>query len=150
MAVKHRVVRKHTDHQTSVQRRSRIRTFKLGEGLPSPTKIRDELEQMRAVLLGHDDPPVTLGTITLMEVAEGYFSRACDLEQQILRAHAEGRIVKRRDGTGKMVDPYNQLRTQEIRSFKEMAKSATELGSRRITAADLRWRQETRGRETGV
>lgn len=123
-------------------RRHKIRTFRLGEGLPRPGDIRDELEDMRAVLLGHEDPPTTNGILTLMEIAEAYFSRACDLEQLILRAEAEGKIMKGRNSQ------YHSLRTQEIRSFKEMAKSAADLGSRRLSAENLRWEQETWGRES--
>lgn len=93
---------------------------------------------MRAVLLGEVDPPISMGIQTLMEVAEAYFSRACDIEQQILRAKAEGRSNK----------IYDSFRTQEIRSFKEMAKSATELGSRRITAMNMQLERERIGRES--
>lgn len=90
---------------------------------------------MRDVLMGREDPPVELGVITLMEVANGYFSRACEWEQMILQGKAEGWLPK----------GYDQLRTQEIRSFKELTKGATELGSRRITAENLRVEQEVRG-----
>ena len=142
----HKIVRKH--YVGTKSSRSKIRTFKLGQGISSPQDIRDELEDMRAVLLGEVESPIEEGIITLMEVAEAYFSRACDIEQSILRAQAEGRILKERDQHGKVTDPYHQLRTQELRSFKEMAKSATELGSRRITAASLIVQQELRGRES--
>jgi hypothetical protein len=117
-----------------------VRSFTLGSGLPAPEIIREELRGYRAVLLGHEDPPIEMGIITLMEVAEGYFSRACDIEQQILEAVSEGRLVDK--------TVYHSLRTQEIRSFKEMAKSATELGSRRITWENLRYQQEMRGLES--
>lgn len=119
--------------------KGRVREFRLGQGLPAPEVIREELRAYRDVLLGHEEPPINRGVLTLMEVAEGYFSRACDIEQQILEAQQTGRITKN--------GPYNSLRTQEIRSFKEMAKSATELGSRRLTAENLRAQQEMRGME---
>lgn len=118
-----------------------IRAFKLGGGLPAPQDIWAELEQMRDVLLGHEDPPIDAGISTLMEVAEGYFSRACDIEQRILHAESEGSIPKGSD--------YHTLRTQAIRSFKEMSKSAAELGSRRITAANQLFERERLGRESG-
>jgi len=137
-----RVVRRHKI--TSKAHQSRIRYFRLGEGLPKPQDIRDELEDMRAVLLGYVEPPIESGLMTLMEVAEAYFSRACDIEQQILRAQEEGPIT----GGNPKTNLYHTLRTQELRSFKEMAKSATELGSRRITAASLLVQQELRGRES--
>lgn len=137
-----RVVRTH--RITGKAERSKIRIFKLGSGMTDPQDIRDELEDMRAVLLGTTPPPIQEGIMTLMEVAEAYFSRACDLEQQILRAQEEGRIV----GGNTKANKYHTLRTQEIRSFKEMSKSACELGSRRVTAASLLVQQELRGRES--
>lgn len=129
-------IRKHEPNRDP----AKIRHFELGSGLPPLAEIRDELEDMRAVLLGEVEPPMRMGIMTLMETAEAYFSRACDIEQQILRAKAEGRSTRQ----------YDQLRTQEIRSFKEQAKSATELGSRRITAANLQYERERTGRESGV
>ena len=135
-------VRRHTSGK---QARSQIRTFHLGQGLPTPSDIRDELQDMREVLLGHIDPPIEEGIMTMMEVADGYYARACDLEQQILRAQEEGRI----SGGNTKSNKYHSLRTQEIRSFKEMAKNAFELGSRRVTAANIRVQQEARGREAG-
>lgn len=137
-----KVVRRHKISNKAEQ--SRIRYFKLGSGMTDPQDIRDELEDMRAVLLGHVESPIESGIMTLMEVAEAYFSRACDIEQQILRAQEEGRIV----GGNTKTNLYHTLRTQELRSFKEMAKSAAELGSRRITAASLLAQQEMRGKES--
>lgn len=137
-----KIIRKHSIGTKAS--RSKIRHFRLGEGMTSPQDIRDELEDMRDVLLGRTESPIEEGIMTLMEVAEAYFSRACDIEQQILRAQEEGRIINSASKT----NPYHQLRTQELRSFKEMAKSATELGSRRITAASLLVQQELRGRES--
>lgn len=137
-----KVIRTH--RISSKAERSQIRHFKLGSGMTDPQDIRDELEDMRAVLLGHVPAPIESGIMTLMEVAEAYFSRACDIEQQILRAQEEGRII----GGNTKSNKYHTLRTQELRSFKEMAKSATELGSRRVTAASLLVQQELRGRES--
>lgn len=120
--------------------KGKVRQFRLGEGLPKAIEIADELEEYRNVLMGREEPPIEKGVMTLMEVAEGYFSRACEIEQLILRAQREGRVAKGSE--------YNSLRTQEIRSFKEMAKSAAELGSRRITFESLRFQQEMRGLES--
>ena len=132
-----KIVRKvvHRDHR-------RVRQFRLGEGLPKPEQIREELESMRDVLLGRVDAPINKGVLTLQEISDAYFGRACELEQLILAAQAEGKIPKS--------SPYHGLRTQEIRSFKELTKSAAELGSRRLTYESLRWEQEKTGRETGV
>lgn len=130
---KRKVVRK---HKPQVYKGS-VREFRVGSGLPKPEEVRAELEEYRDVLMGRKEPPLEKGVITLMEVANGYFSRACEIEQLILQAKAEGWLPKNMG--------YETLRTQEIRSFKELSKSATELGSRRITFENLRFEQETRG-----
>jgi len=117
----------------------KLRAFNVGTGLPSPEAITLELGDMRDVLMGREDPPVG-GTLALMEVADAYFARACELEQIILAGQREGFIAK--------TSPYNQIRTQEIRSFKELAKSAAELGSRRVTAEKMRFDNEMSGRES--
>ena len=136
------VVVKRKRVKRKISRHAKIRHFRLGQGLPSVRSMAEELEDMRAVLMGEERPPVDLGIMTLMEVAEAYFSRACDMEQRILAAQREGHLPKS--------GPYNSFRTQELRSFKEMAKSATELGSRRITHMNERYKQERLGRESGV
>jgi len=118
----------------------RVRQFRLGEGLPTPTEVRAEMADMRDVLLGRENAPIDRGVMTLQEVADGYFARACEWEQLILEAQADGRIPKN--------SPYHSLRTQEIRSFKELTKSAAELGSRRLTYENLRWEQEKSGRDS--
>jgi hypothetical protein len=117
----------------------RIRTFRVGAGLPSVEKIRFEMKQMRDVLLGRVEAPV-VGLMAMQEVADAFFGRACEIEQLILEAEAEGFIDKKGE--------YHSLRTQEIRSFKEMAKSSAELGSRRLTYEKLLFDQETTGRES--
>jgi hypothetical protein len=117
-----------------------VRSFTIGGGLPTPRQIRSELKGYRNVLMSREEPPMQKGVMTLMEVAEAYFARTCEIEQEILEAQQEGRIPK----TGE----YNTLRTQEIRSFKELFKSATELGSRRITFESLRYQKEMRGLES--
>ena len=128
-----RVVRRHKP-QPYV---GKVRQFRLGSGLPTPKEIRRELADYRDVLMGRKEPPLERGVATLMEIANGYFSRTCEIEQLILEAKAEGWLPKNKE--------YETLRTQEIRSFKEMSKAATELGSRRITWENLRFEQETRG-----
>lgn len=118
----------------------KVRHFRLNGGLPPVEILREELAGYRQVLLGHEDPPYYKGVMTLMETAEAYYSRACEMEQLIFDAIAEGQISKSSE--------YNTFRTQTLRSFKELSKSATELGSRRITFEDARVRQEMRGLES--
>lgn len=123
--------------------KGRVREFRLGRGLPDPQEIREELKGYRDVLFGRKEPPLDKGVMTLMEVAEGYFSRVCEIEQNILEAQANGVLPSEAKK-----NPYHTLRTQELRSYKEMFKSATELGSRRITFENLRTQQEMRGLES--
>lgn len=109
---------------------------------PTPTEIRDEIQGYRNILMGRKKPPAGLNMNTplaLMEYADIVYGRACELEQFILRNQDEGNITK----TGS----YQQIRTQELRSFKDMAKSAVELGSRRLTEARVLHEQERLGRE---
>lgn len=120
--------------------KGKLRQFRIPSGLPTPDEIRKEIEHYRDVLHGRAEPPIQKGVMTLMEVAEGYFSRACEMEQMIYQGKAEGWLPKNMG--------YEQLRTQEIRSFKELAKAATDLGSRRITFENLRFQQENRGMES--
>lgn len=117
----------------------RVRTFRVGYGLKTPQEIREELAQMRDVLLGRDEAPVG-GLMAMQEIGDAFFGRACEIEQLILEAEAEGWIEKN--------SPYHTLRTQEVRSFKDMAKSAAELGSRRLTHERLLFDQENTGRES--
>lgn len=121
---------------------SRVRTIKLGRGAREAVALSAELEDMRDVLLGHADIPdgIQPGPLALMEVAEAYFSRACDIEQHILK--------REREGTLKPDSALSRFRKGELRSFKEMAKSAADLGSRRLTAESLRFEQERNGRES--
>jgi hypothetical protein len=91
----------------------------------------DELDDMREVLLGHIQPPIANGILTMMEVADAYYGRAKEIEQVILRAEAEGQVTKG--------SRTYRFRTGELRSFIEMAARAAELGSRRLTAAKLEY-----------
>lgn len=91
--------------------------------------MREELDDMRDVLLGRKMPPVDNGVMTLMEVADAYFARAKEMEQIILRDEADGIVVRG--------SKHYKFRTGELRSFIELAKGATELGSRRVTKARL-------------
>lgn len=80
------------------------------------------------------------GILAMMEVADAYFARACEMEQLILRGEREGTISR---GSA-----LYKFRTQELRSFKELAAGASNLGSRRLTEAVRRDEQERKGRES--
>lgn len=86
---------------------------------------------MRDVLMGRQQPPIDNGVMTLMEVADAYFSRAKEMEQIIHRHEADGVVLKN--------SKHYKFRTGELRSFIELVKSAVELGSRRVTAARLEY-----------
>lgn len=84
---------------------------------------------MREVLLGREPPPISNGVMTMMEVADAYYARAKEMEAAIHRAEADGVVLPK--------SRTYRFRTSELRAFIETAKSAVELGSRRLTAARL-------------
>lgn len=106
-----------------------LRSIKIPEGLPKIDDIVIELEGYRNVLLGRVEPPVDAGVASLMECADAYFARACELDMLIHEGEREFTI-----GKG---DPYYRFRTGELRSFLELTKRSAELGSRRITLAQM-------------
>lgn len=91
--------------------------------------MRDELDEMRDVLLGRKPPPVDAGVMTLMEVADAYYARAKEMEQLIHRDESDGVVIRG--------SKHYKFRTGELRSFIELAKGACELGSRRVTKARM-------------
>lgn len=91
--------------------------------------MRSELDTMRDVLMGRQQPPMENGVMTLMEVADAYFARAKEMEQIIHRHEADGVVLRG--------SKHYKFRTGELRSFIELAKGAVELGSRRITNAKM-------------
>ncbi len=112
---------------------STLRPFPLASGRElSQWKL--ELDEYREVLLGRQPPPVNNGILTLMEVADAYLARAREMEQLLQRWETEGTVVK---GSNQY-----KFRTGELRSFIESARSAVELGSRRVTAAKMEYEME--------
>lgn len=93
------------------------------------TELRAELQEMRDVLLGREEPPIDTGISTLMEVAEVYHARGKEIEQIIHQEENNGTIMK---GSS-----HYKFRTGELRSFIEMCKGAMELGSRRVTTLKI-------------
>lgn len=117
----------------------KLRSFKVGEGLPKLSLIDQEIQEMKDVLMGRTDPPVQ-GVLALMEVADAYFARASEIEMLIHKAVREGRISSS--------NALNKFRTGELRIFKELAKRAADLGSRRLTAEMLDFQKQQTGRES--
>lgn len=105
-----------------------VRYFKLGEGVDLHD-MRQELKDMADVLLGRVDPPIQMGVSTLMEVAEAFHARAREMEMLLHEAEADGVILK----TGK----HSAFRKGQLRVFLEMARKAIDLGSRRVTVAQM-------------
>ena len=107
----------------------RVRDLQVGSGLPEVEELEEELEGYMDVLMGRVPPPIDAGHLTLMEVADAYFARACEIQYHILKAEREGGVFKG--------SPYYRFRTGELRSFLELSKRAADLGSRRLTQARL-------------
>lgn len=91
--------------------------------------LSEEIKGYTNVLLGRVDPPMDAGVATLMECADAYYARACEIDILIHEGEREFEI-----GKG---DPLYKFRTGELRSFLELTKRAQEMGSRRITLAQL-------------
>jgi hypothetical protein len=119
----------------------KLRTFRLGAGLPDIKKLMAELDEMRDVLLGREEPPVT-GVLALMEVADAYYARSAEIEMLILRLERDPISPISRS------HPLYKFRTGELRSFKEMCSKAADLGSRRLTVENMRNEKERLGRES--
>ncbi len=117
-----------------------LRRFAIESGMPALSSLKAELFDMTDVLLGRQDPPVNPKRLeSLMEVADAYFARASEITMMIQAAEREGKVARG--------SHYYKFRTGELRTFMEMAKGARELGSRRVTVAQLRFDEERYGRE---
>ena len=107
----------------------RLRDVPLALGLPTLEELEEELFGYVDVLLGRQEPPIDSGLLSLMEVADAYLARAYEIEMMILAAERSRDILRS--------SPYSKFRTGELRSFIELARKATDLGSRRLTMARL-------------
>ena len=108
-----------------------LRLFHLNEGLPSLVEMQAELDEYTSVLMGHEEPPIDQGDMTLLEYANAVYSRAMELTMLLQRAEASGVVVR-----GSKVYKF---RTGELRAFTEMAGRAIDLGSRRVTYAKMEY-----------
>jgi hypothetical protein len=100
-------------------------------GLPSLQEIRDEIDDMREVLMGRTLSPHDNGVNSLQETANAYYSRCAELTLLIQRAEVDGYVTK---GSA-----LYKTRTGELRTFMELCHRATDVGSRRLTLAQLEW-----------
>lgn len=117
----------------------RVRVIPVGTGLPQIDELRAELDEYTDVLLGRSQAPLE-GVLALMETADMYYARATEINGLLLRGESDGEI--------KAGDPLRKFRTGELRSFREMAGKAAELGSRRLTALSVETEQAKLGRES--
>jgi hypothetical protein len=116
-----------------------IRAFRIGEGMPDPNDLSGELHDMLQVLMGRAEPPIDVGVMTMMEVASAYHARALEIQMLLHEGEREGRIAKG--------GALYKFRTGELRDFIEIAKYASELGSRRLSAETLLFDQARYGRD---
>lgn len=101
-----------------------VRYFKLGEGLDY-AQMREEISEYKDVLMGRKPPPIDVGTMTLMEVAEAYHARAMEIQMELQELENQGVVLR---GS----NPY-RFRTGYLRSFIELTSKTIDLGSRRVT-----------------
>ena len=93
--------------------------------------MRIELDEYIEVLLGRQTPPIENGELTLMEYSNAVYSRAMELTMMIQRAESDGQVLKG--------SRYYKFRTGELRTFTELALRAIDLGSRRVTWAQMEY-----------
>lgn len=79
--------------------------------------------------MGRRDSPADNGVLSLMEYANAVYSRGMEINMALHHGETAGTI-----GKG---STYYKFRTGELRDFIDLAKGAVELGSRRVTAAQL-------------
>jgi hypothetical protein len=103
----------------------------IGGTIPAIPEIRAELDEMVDVLMGRTPSKHDNGVSSLQETANAYYSRAMELTLLLQRAEADGVVLRG--------SKHYKLRTGELRTFAELALRATDLGSRRLTLAQLEW-----------
>jgi len=106
-----------------------LRSVHLNSGIPPISDLRKELDGYVEVLMGRVPPPIDNEEMTLMEYANAVYSRAMELTMLLQRAESEGSVLKN--------SRYYKFRTGELRTFTELALRAIDLGSRRVTWAQL-------------
>lgn len=112
----------------------------IGHGLPTLNEAFDELTQYAEHLATFYDPEVPIGnTLDLLEVASAYLARAFDIER---RLHQREQLLGLPRGC-----PEQRFRTGALESFISQAKVLRDLGSRRLSFAQLRHDSEKTGRD---
>lgn len=112
-----------------VQFGQKLTDVPVGADLPEVDDLRDELLGYADVLLGRVEPPVESPYLSLMEIATAYYARALEIEMRIHSLEQDHKVVRG--------SPYNKFRTGQLRSFIELSKKMTDLGSRRLSQERL-------------
>lgn len=107
----------------------RLRYQAAPDGLPSLDKVQSEIEEYIDTLMGRLAPPFDAGVGTLMEYASAALGRALEIQMKLHKAEADGQVPRG--------SRWNKFRTGELRDFIDLAKNAVDLGSRRITMAQI-------------
>lgn len=112
-----------------VQFSHRLSSVPVALGLDPVDELWEELQSYMDILLGRVDPPINSPYLALAECATQYYCRAQEIDARIHAGERSGDIVRG--------SPYYKFRTGELRSFLELSKRASELGSRRLTQEQL-------------
>lgn len=112
-----------------IQLGRRLIEVEVGLGLPSVEALWHEIKGYMDVILGRVDAPVLSPYLGLAECSTAYYCRAQEIDALIHAAEREGAVMR---GSA-----LYKFRTGELRSFIELSKRASELGSRRLTQEQL-------------
>lgn len=122
-------VRVRRAERKDVQFGHRLIDIEIGLGLPSVDSLWTEIQGYMDVILGRKVAPMVSPYLGLAEAATAYYCRAQEIDALIHAAEREGVVLR---GSA-----LYRFRTGELRSFIELAKRASELGSRRLTQEQL-------------
>jgi len=114
---------------THVQFGQKLTEVPVASDLLSPDEITEELLGYCDVLLGRVDPPVESPYLSLAEIATAYYARACEIDMLIHEQERKGVVIRGH--------ALYRVRTGALRSFIEMSKKMSDLGSRRLTQEQL-------------
>jgi hypothetical protein len=115
--------------------------MRVGTGLGTGEALLEELTgyaEHLATFLGGEYPSIG-STLDLLEVSTAYLARAYDIERRLYEREQKGNLPR---GC-----PEQRFRTGPLGSFIEQAKVCRDLGSRRLTFAQLQYDSEKTGRD---
>lgn len=96
----------------------------VGDSLLPVGELQDELDYMKDVLLGREEPPVDLGQISDMEIASAFFGRAMEIQSLLHRAEMDGDVARN--------SRAYKFRTGELRDFIDLAKNRYDMFKSRM------------------